>query len=128
MFSQFNNWATDNNVEFLESELHVYSEKLWIGGILDFVLKLDGKTYIGDLKTSTGIYPEHFFQMSAYDLCLEHMGIDHHIDGYIVVNIPKEGRLKVKTTTDRSANKEAFLSALALHKALKKMNFNPYAS
>ena len=114
---KFIDWAVANKVKFLESEKHVFSEKLWIGGILDMVIELDGKKLIADVKTSSGIYNEAFFQMGAYDLCLEEMG--EKIDGYLVINLKKTGEFDLKIAENREINRQAFLSALSLYKIVQ---------
>lgn len=119
----FHEWAKKNDVKFLESEINVYSEKYWIGGICDFVCEWKGKRYIGDLKTSSGIYPEHFYQIGAYDICLQEMG-HQKADGYIVVNTPKTGGIKIKIVDDKKElkqNQDAFLHALGLYKIINNL-------
>jgi CRISPR/Cas system-associated exonuclease Cas4 (RecB family) len=119
-FNNFKNWATENKVKFIESEKHVYSEEMWVGGIVDLVFEMDGKRYIGDIKTSSGIYNEAFFQMGAYELCLIDMGYDK-VDGYLVINLKKDGTMDLKVAENREINKEAFKSALSLHKIIKSL-------
>lgn len=119
MFARFKEWAEGVGAKFIESEKNVWSEELWIGGILDFIVEIDGKKYIGDLKTSSAIYKEHFLQAAAYELCLEEMGYDN-IDGYIIVCIDKSGKLQTMTRTDRDNFKEGFRHCLGLYKSLKK--------
>jgi len=120
MCDNFVSWASDNSVRFLESEKHVWSEKLWIGGILDMVFELEGKKFIGDIKTSSAIYNEHFFQMAAYELCLEEMG-EAGIDGYMVINLKKDGTMECKLAENREINKRAFQSALELYKIINNL-------
>jgi len=121
VFGKFKDWVKENKIEFLENEKHVWSEKLWLGGILDLVFTMDGKKYIGDIKTSSGIYNEAFFQMGAYDLCLEDMGEHKDIEGYIVINLKKDGTIDFKRADNMELNKEAFKSALSLYKIIKSM-------
>ena len=78
------------------------------------IFDMDGKKYIGDVKTASGIYNEAFFQMGAYDLCLEEQG--YETDGYLVINIKKTGGFDLKVAENREINKRAFLSALELYK------------
>lgn len=118
-FNNFTTWAVENKIEFLESERHVASKEMWIGGILDLVFKKDDKIYIGDIKTSSGIYPEYFFQMGAYNLCLEEMGLYPEIDGYTIINLKKNGQIEVETNYGKDQNKEAFKSALKLYRILE---------
>ena len=119
-FNHFKNWATENKVEFLESEKHLYSEKMWIGGICDLVIKMDGKKYVADIKTSSGIYNEAFFQMAAYALMLEEQGVND-IEGYLVINLKKDGTMDSKMAVDMEINKRAFLSALELYKITQQL-------
>ena len=121
VFDEFKKWSTENKVKFIESEKHVYSEKLWTGGILDLVFEMDGKRYIGDIKTSSGIYDEAFFQMAAYHLMLLDMGEGDDIHGYLVINLKKDGTMDMKRADNLKINQEAFLHALGLHKILNKI-------
>ena len=116
VLKKFKDWAESNKIRFLESEKHVWSKKLCVGGILDLVFEMDGKTYVGDIKTSTGIYDEAFYQMAAYDLCLKEMTSQYDIDGYIVINLRKDGKMDLKMAENLGINREAFLAALTLHK------------
>jgi CRISPR/Cas system-associated exonuclease Cas4 (RecB family) len=117
-FENFVNWATQNKVEFLESEKHLWSKELWIGGIVDLVIKMDGKKYIADIKTSSGIYNEAFFQMGAYNLCLEEMGDHKDVEGYLVINLKKDGKMDLKMAHDMEINKKAFKHALGLYQII----------
>ena len=117
-FNNFKNWVTENKVEFLESEKHLYSEKEWIGGIVDLVFKMDGKKYIGDIKTGSGIYNEAFFQMGAYHIMLDEMGEAKDVEGYIVINLKKDGTMDMKRADNMKINQEAFRHALGLHKII----------
>ncbi len=121
VFDKFKKWSTDNNVKFIESEKNVWSEKMLTGGILDLVFEMDGKRYIGDIKTSSGIYDEAFFQMAAYHLMLLDMGEGDDIHGYIVINLKKDGTMDMKRADNLKINQEAFLHALGLHKILNKI-------
>src|SRR3990167_10072345 len=120
-FNYFQAWALENKVEFLESEKHVWSREMWIGGIVDGVLKMDGKKYIFDIKTSSNIYNEHFFQMAAYEMCLKEMGEYDDVEGYIVINLKKDGTMDLKRADNMQVNREAFLAALTLHKIINSL-------
>ena len=120
-FDNFKAWAFANNVEFLESEKHVWSRELWIGGITDLVIKMDGKRYVADIKTSSGIYNEAFFQMAAYDLCLKEMGGYEDVEGYLVINLKKDGTMDLKRADNLEINRQAFLSALTLYKIINSL-------
>jgi CRISPR/Cas system-associated exonuclease Cas4 (RecB family) len=121
VFNKFRAWAEENSVKFLESEKHLWSEKMWTGGIVDLVIEMQGKRYIADIKTSSGIYNEAFFQMAAYDLMLKEMGEGKDIEGYIVINLKKDGTMDMKMATDMEMNQQAFLSALSLYKIINNL-------
>jgi len=119
-FMRFMFWAEKEQVKFIESEKHIYSKELWIGGIVDLVIEIKGKKYIADIKTSSGIYNEAFFQMGAYHLCLEEMGVKD-IEGYLVINLKKDGTMDMKMATDLDLNKQAFKNALGLYKIINSL-------
>lgn len=71
---RFSDWAESNNVKFLASEVSVFSVKYFYAGTFDFVCEIDGKRYLGDFKTSSGIYGrEYFAQCAAYRMAIEEL-------------------------------------------------------
>lgn len=120
MLANFWNWASENKVKFLESEKKVYSRTHWFAGTLDLIFEMDGKIFVGDVKTASNIYNENFYQMAAYDICLREMG-GQKIDGYLVINLKKDGTMDLKMTENLEINKQAFLHALELHKIINSM-------
>lgn len=113
---KFIDWAVDKKVKFLSSEQQMFSATHWLAGTADFTCILDGKKYIGDLKTSSGIYYEYWMQTAAYRMMLEEMGEkDYH--GSIIVRCGKDGSFEVKEHFDFETDKDAFLGALTLFKA-----------
>ena len=64
--AEFAKWAEGK--KFIQSEVHVYSEKLWLGGIVDLVFEENGDLYLGDIKTSKSFYESQFIQMGLYDV------------------------------------------------------------
>ena len=116
MTVNFVKWAEENEVEFIEAEKRVYSRIHWYAGTLDFLCKMNGKTYLGDLKTSSGIYDEYFFQTSAYQLALQEMEPDLKIDGHVIINCKKDGGFNKKFSFDHEKNVPVFLGALAIYR------------
>lgn len=117
-FNHFVKWAEDNKVKFLDSEKHVYSRELWIGGICDIVCEIDGKRYVGDIKTSSGIYPEAYIQTSAYAHMLKEMGLYDKFDGVLVINCNKKGGFEHKFNYDIEGNLNCFKSAVTIYRQL----------
>ena len=121
MFENFRKWVKDNKVEFIESEKHLYSESLFVGGILDMVVKIDGKLWIADVKTG-GVYPEALYQMAAYQILLEDMKEPLEIAGHIILGLKKDGTFEEKRSVSCDEAKEAFMSAYRLYKITQKVN------
>ena len=115
---KFIDWAIENKIKFLESEKHLHSEKYWIGGICDMTFEMNGKQYVGDIKTAKAIYPDNFFQMAGYRIMLEENGeTDFH--GSMVVRLGKDGSFETKERYDYDTDKDIFLACLTIHKGLK---------
>lgn len=72
---RFRAWAEHENVKFIASELSVLSRKYFYAGTFDFVCEINGRRYLGDFKTSSGIYGrEYFAQCAAYRIAIEENG------------------------------------------------------
>ena len=72
----FIKWANENVKEFIASEANCYSERLWVGGIVDCVARMnDGKLAIVDFKSAKAAYTGHFIQCAGYALQLEENGL-----------------------------------------------------
>lgn len=118
---QFLKWVERDQVEFLHSEKLVYSKKRNYAGTFDFICKIDGKTYIGDLKTSSAVYDEYFLQVAAYQQAyLEEFPKDQ-IDGAIIVRIGKKDDLQVKFSDEYGKNVAAFNAAIILHRRMQEL-------
>ena len=117
---QFLKWVGEHDVKFLASEQRVYSRKHRFAGTFDFTAEIDGKVYLGDIKTSSGIYPEYFVQTGGYDLALlEEKNQKFH--GHIIINTPKEGDFKFKILERPATLRQAFLGALNLYNGLDRI-------
>ena len=79
------------NVELME--LHMASEKLGYAGTLDRVIKLNGKNYLVDIKTSNSIYPSYWLQLAAYR---ELLGDICKIDGVAILWLNAKTRTRGK--------------------------------
>jgi len=112
----FLEWAKDK--KFLESEKHIYSKELWIGGIVDFVYEFNGEVYIGDIKTAKAIYPTNFWQTSAYQFCLQEMGMYPKIKGFTIVRLGKDGTFETQDNYAYEDNISGFMSALNIYRKL----------
>lgn len=124
MYFNFVKWAEDNKVKFLSSEQRVYSEKNWYCGTYDFDCEIDGKIYLGDLKTSSGIYPEMFYQTAAYQNAIQEMAQPNEVPiaGNIIVNCRKDGKFDCQMTEEYEQNLKAFMGALAIYRRQQELN------
>ncbi len=112
---RFRAWAEMNNVKFIASELSVFSRKYFYAGTFDFVCEINGKRYLGDFKTSSGIYGrEYFAQCAAYRIAIEENGaftqtgerMDlSNITGSIIVRSDKLTDAEIKAKNDIQAKK-----------------------
>jgi hypothetical protein len=112
----FIEWAINNDITFKASEVKVYSEKHWYAGTFDLLYERDGRTYIGDIKTSNYIYWTHLLQMAGYDIAISEMRPDADIEGYEIIHMPEKGDLKTLATTELENHRESFLAALTLYR------------
>jgi hypothetical protein len=116
----FVEWALKNKVKFLESEKQLYSKELWIAGTCDFICKIDGKVWLGDIKTSSGIYPEYFAQCAGYQIMIDENKL-YEIVGHIIVNLKKTGEFEEKRSISLEDYKRFFLAALDIYRVQEKI-------
>jgi hypothetical protein len=123
MVNNFCKWAMENNIIFLESEKRLYSKEHWYAGTCDLVFLKDGKKgkkFVGDIKTSSGIYGrEFFFQMAGYQIALEENG-EKDFFGSTIIRCGKDGSFEVKDSFDLESDKAGFIAALKLYRELEK--------
>jgi genome maintenance exonuclease 1 len=116
--NHFVQWAIENNVKFLKAEQSLYSRTYWYGGIADIICEIDGIRFVGDVKTSSGIYPEHFIQTSAYAKALIEMGEYDKFGGVVILNLKKNGGFDYRYNYDIEGNFECFKACLIIKKQL----------
>ena len=89
----FYKWVKDNDIEILEQEKTVFSEKHNFAGTLDLLVKnkQSGKTFVVDIKTSKEgrIYPETALQVSAYFEALKEQG--KQVDSIGAIGLSQKG-------------------------------------
>lgn len=72
---KFAEWARKNVKQFLFSERYVYSERLWVGGIIDCLLiDNEDRVCLLDFKSASAIYPSQKIQTAGYSIQLEENG------------------------------------------------------
>jgi len=125
----FIDWANLNVKRFIASEAHCYSERLWVGGIVDAVAELnDGSYAVIDFKSSKEAYPGQFIQAAGYAIQIMENGLfsedgkhskklDKNIASLIVVPF---GATKVEPYIRNNVDEysKAFESVVGLYRLL----------
>ena len=123
----FIEWSVQNVKKFLFSEIHTYSEKYWLGGIVDGGAEmLDGEIALIDFKSAKEAHDSAFWQMGGYHIQLEENGgctadgeiiftLDKPVTQHIVVPFGTEPVVPVCRKTV-GKHKEAFLACMTLYK------------
>lgn len=62
----FLDWVSNHKVMFLRAECLIASIEHEFQGELDFIAEVDGVPYLGDYKTSSGVYDEAWLQTAGY--------------------------------------------------------------
>lgn len=111
-------WSLENVDHFLFSERKMFNKDWWVAGTADFAyVGKDGKRYMADFKTSSGIYGiDYWLQVAAYRMLAEAEG-DEPYDGMTVVRLGKDGKFEVQYMDDYDTCHKAFLSCLTLYRA-----------
>jgi len=119
---RFMTWVEKHKVTFLLAEQQIYSRKYNYTGTLDFICKIDGKMYIGDLKTSSGIYPEYLIQTAAYRFARVEEYPEEKYEGQLIVRVGKDGTFEFAVMRDEAWFRRmfvAFMAALKLQESLE---------
>jgi hypothetical protein len=115
----FHKWLDAHKVEVLASERRVFSKQHYFAGTCDFVAKIDGVMGVGDIKTSSGIYPEMRLQTAAYQQALqEEKNIKFDVR-WIVRFDKKTGDFEARPFYDFDLDFAGFEAALKLHRTLQ---------
>jgi hypothetical protein len=126
---QFMSWVSVYNVKFLCSEQMIYSKEHRYTGTLDFICNIDGKLYVGDLKTSKGIYNEYFIQTAAYRHARNEEFPEEKFEGQIIIRVGKDGDFERGIMKDESMYRrmfDGFIAAKGLWETLKRLEeFKP---
>lgn len=78
--------VSTNKVEIISIEQSLSCA--YFGGQLDFLIKINGKIFLVDFKTSNHIGVRYFYQLAAYKYLLELQGII--LDGTIILQVSKK--------------------------------------
>ena len=71
MFLRFVEWWETYNPTLLETEVHLFSDKLKVAGTCDLVCEIDGEVWVVDFKTANNMQTTYELQTSVYSQCYE---------------------------------------------------------
>ena len=118
--SSFDAWARGKRLEVQATELSLISEAHCYGGTLDALLLVDGVLTVIDVKTSSAIYPEHLYQVSAYRQLLIENG--YAVDAAMVLQVGRDAgegyTERVLSGPEIEPYFAVFLAALLLKRAI----------
>lgn len=120
----FWSWEKEHHIEeVFFCERPMVSEIHGFGGTLDIYAKVNGKREIIDLKTGSGIYSEHAWQVATLKKLLEENG--YTVDGTRIINIPRvESEAfveKVVTEKENEIGWRIFLNLLSVYNLKKEV-------
>lgn len=77
-------FKNEHKIELIDSERVLHSKKLRMAGTLDQRMKIDGVTYICDLKTGS-VQSKAFIQLTAYKTMMKEMGLSDGSEELLVL-------------------------------------------
>jgi len=83
-YHAFQEWRAQSNLQLIQSEVSLVSEKYGYGGTFD-ALSINGKRSVGDWKTAKGVYPDNLIQLAAYRQLWEENYPDYPIEGGLYI-------------------------------------------
>jgi len=114
-YNNFLQWESQTKLEREASEVKLVCECHQCGGTLDGIWILDGKRYLGDIKTGK-LYYDHLIQVSAYAHIWTMNHPDKPIEGYILLHFDKDNAdFSHNQYTDLSEAWQAFEHMRALY-------------
>lgn len=116
---KFCKWANEKSVQFLASEKKMYSQKDMLAGTADFVCFIEGKKYVGDIKTFNRMYDmSPFLQTAGYRYMLQEMG-EKDFHGSVIIMLGKDGSFgEFFRVDDSGEDVTTFLQLLAVYRAI----------
>lgn len=119
----FYEWQKGHSLLIIEAEKPLVSEIYGFGGKFDIYGTIDSKKELLDLKTGSGIWPEHYYQLGGYLLLLEEH--NYRIDQIRILNIPRSENENFQEITlsgrMMELSKEMFLDCLSIYNRKKEV-------
>lgn len=96
MFERYIDFSTRFSPEIMAIEMNYASKELGYGGTLDRVIRLNGKVYLIDIKTSNYMHAHFFLQLSAYERLFAQYNPETKIDGLAILHLNARTRTEGK--------------------------------
>lgn len=97
MINKFVDFWTTYKPELIGAELFVYSDEFKYAGTADLICKLNGQTWLLDIKTSNSLHKSYDLQLASYAKALgECKGIEIERTGILWLKSSKRGSSKQK--------------------------------
>ena len=119
----FYEWQKKHNLSVVDAEVSLVSEHHKFGGQFDIYGLIDSVRELLDLKTGSGIWEEHYYQLGGYLILLEENG--YEIDQIRILNIPRseDENFQEIILSGRmmDLSKEMFLDCLSIYERKKEV-------
>jgi hypothetical protein len=111
----FEEWLNSHHVELIEPERVIFSLEHFYAGTCDVHAYIDDEEAIGDFKTSSGVYIDHLFQTSAYQIAVEEE-LNRRIPARWLIRLDKKtGEFHAERHARNDLHSQAFLALRELH-------------
>ncbi len=120
-FKAFESWLEQTDVEMVETERMIFSEKYFYCGRTDLLARRRQALLVGDFKTGSGIYPDVAYQVAGYGVAIEEETGDKIEDGLAIHLDKKTGRFKEYWFKLDDEMKGAWKAAVIHYKNLKRV-------
>ena len=120
-FLSYLEWEKHHKIEPVLVEKPLVSEYHGYGGTCDLLGLINGELELIDFKTGNAIYPEYFYQLSAYNHLVKEQG--HKIIRARILRIGRANNeaYEERTIVNMSKEFELFLHCLAIYNLKKEM-------
>lgn len=133
-FMAFLEWESKNHVEWVRSEVTVYSILHGYAGRFDALARVNGHLYLIDFKTSKGVWDEHKYQVCAYRQAYNEMleeGMER-VENLAVLHLNKETAepafVPIMKNVERYTQLFNYLVIVYYHMADRRLKNNPFVA
>ncbi|MGE5631352.1 MAG: PD-(D/E)XK nuclease family protein [Caulobacteraceae bacterium] len=114
-------WKKNKQIETIENELPLVSEKYRYGGTIDCLCTMNGETWLLDFKTGKAIYPEMLTQLSAYMQLLNENGYEVKKARILRIGRDETEGFEERVITQFEQHWELFQHCLAIYRLQKQL-------